>query len=195
MPLLPNARHERFAQELASGKSATQAYISAGYSKTGADGAASRLLGNVSVRNRVDEIKQSIAGSVIRLAIRDADCRVSALQDRWERLTRVITERAADPTMQSIPGGSTGLLVRQLKQVGSGRDAQLVEEYAVDTGMLRETRAHEEQAAKELGQWDEKRPSAGAGIVPDFVITVKEKAAEIRLHGTDRTTESSIPVQ
>lgn len=35
MPVLKNQRHERFAQELAKGKSATDAYLAAGYAGTG----------------------------------------------------------------------------------------------------------------------------------------------------------------
>jgi hypothetical protein len=31
-----------------------------------------------------------------------------------------------------------------------------VEEYQVDTGLLKELREHEKQAAQELGQWSEK---------------------------------------
>ncbi len=52
MPLLGNAKHERFAQLLAKGKTATAAYVEAGYKDD--DGAASRLSGKV--RERVNEL-------------------------------------------------------------------------------------------------------------------------------------------
>lgn len=51
---LENARHERFAQELAKGGSQTDAYIAAGYK--GDRTAASRLSTNVNIQNRVAEI-------------------------------------------------------------------------------------------------------------------------------------------
>lgn len=54
MPVLPNARHERFAQELAKGSSATDAYTAAGYK--GDRTAASRLSSNVNIEERVREI-------------------------------------------------------------------------------------------------------------------------------------------
>lgn len=54
MPILDNARHERFAQELAKGKSATEAYVLAGFTRN--DGNAIRLKGNERVQNRVREI-------------------------------------------------------------------------------------------------------------------------------------------
>ena len=54
MAILPNARHERFAQELAKGCSATEAYELAGYKPS--QPSAARLLSNVIVSARVDEL-------------------------------------------------------------------------------------------------------------------------------------------
>lgn len=59
MPVLKNARHEKFAQNVAKGKSATEAYKLAGFNARAksAEAAASRLLGNVKVHARVEELK------------------------------------------------------------------------------------------------------------------------------------------
>lgn len=57
MPILKNARHEVFAQNLASGMSQTQAYIGAGYKEAGADQNASRLMTNDKVASRVRELQ------------------------------------------------------------------------------------------------------------------------------------------
>lgn len=54
MPVLPNPKHETFAQEVAKGKSADEAYVLAGYKRH--DGNAARLRGNERVQARVDEI-------------------------------------------------------------------------------------------------------------------------------------------
>lgn len=54
MPLLDNAKHERFAQYLAKGVTATAAYVEAGYKED--RGAASRLSTNVNVQARVAEL-------------------------------------------------------------------------------------------------------------------------------------------
>src|SRR6266567_8543201 len=51
---LANPRHERFAQALAQGKPATEAYIVAGYKAN--DGNASRMKGNERILARVQEI-------------------------------------------------------------------------------------------------------------------------------------------
>lgn len=62
MPPLDNQRHERFAQELASGKSADQAYTDAGYEEN--RGNASRLKSNENVSARVRELQQMAAEKV-----------------------------------------------------------------------------------------------------------------------------------
>ena len=59
MPVLSNQKHEIFAQELAKGTSASQAFVNAGYSKN--DGNASRLNGNEKVRARVLELQTASA--------------------------------------------------------------------------------------------------------------------------------------
>ena len=51
---LTNQRHERFAQALAQGKTATEAYVLAGYKAN--DGNASRMKGNERISARVQEI-------------------------------------------------------------------------------------------------------------------------------------------
>lgn len=58
MPILGNARHERFAQEVAKGKTATEAYRIAGYEAAGeaARVNASRLLTSATVEARVHEL-------------------------------------------------------------------------------------------------------------------------------------------
>lgn len=61
MPPLSNARHERFAQELAKGKTQEQAYIDAGYAAEGARGNAARLIANDSVAARVAELQSVVA--------------------------------------------------------------------------------------------------------------------------------------
>jgi phage terminase small subunit len=54
MPVLPNQRHEAFAQALAKGKSADEAYQLAGYAEN--RGNAARLKANERIRKRVEDI-------------------------------------------------------------------------------------------------------------------------------------------
>ena len=55
MPTLQNPRHERFVQELATGKSADAAYVAAGYSANRSN--AARLSANQGVQKRLAEIQ------------------------------------------------------------------------------------------------------------------------------------------
>ena len=51
MPVLKNARHERFAQNIAKGMNAAKAYEKAGYKRN--DGSAGRLHRNAQVKGRI----------------------------------------------------------------------------------------------------------------------------------------------
>ena len=62
MPVLPNQRHEAFAQALAKGKSATEAYALAGYKPH--QPSASRLLSNAMVQDRLAELQGKVAKKV-----------------------------------------------------------------------------------------------------------------------------------
>lgn len=115
-------------------------------------------------KTRVASLVQKIRESVEARGIANRQTRIDALNDRWERMQRVIKERAADRSFAKVPGGKTGLLVRSYKTVGSGKSLRVVEEYAVDTGLLNALLQHEKQAAIELGEWDEG---------PGFVFNVK----------------------
>lgn len=59
MPVLDNSRHERFAQELANGKTVDESYVLAGFKAN--RGNATRLKANESVMKRVAELKASAA--------------------------------------------------------------------------------------------------------------------------------------
>lgn len=131
-------------------------------------------------RAQVAHRAEDIARSMLRLTIAKKHKRVKVLDDLHRKLLTVIDERAesyadeardesaeavARRAMRSLfgggdedtpPGAGTGLILKQYKQIGAGRNAQLITEYAVDTRTIGEIRSLHEQAAKELGQWVEK---------------------------------------
>jgi hypothetical protein len=107
-------------------------------------------------KKRVDDLAAELRLEIRNKGIAILENRVMSYNDRWQRMQRVITERAADKQFQGVPGGETGLLCHKVKSIGSGEFATMVDEYEVDTGLLKEMREHEEQAAKELGQWQDK---------------------------------------
>jgi HAMP domain-containing protein len=146
MPVLSNSKREQFALAIAKGVSAAKAYTSAGYSECGAKQSAARLLRNADVRSRVAHLQAELSAGTISLEISSSNARVQALQDRWDRMRQVIEQRAASPDFVKVPGGTTGLLCRDLRC----KDTPV---YKLDTGLLAELRAHEQQAAQELSQW------------------------------------------
>jgi hypothetical protein len=83
MAALPNQRHEKFAQGIAEGKSATEAYEAAGYTPN--DGNATRLKGNERIRKRVAELKECSAAQA-----------AVTLQGLIEEATDIQTKAMAD---------------------------------------------------------------------------------------------------
>src|SRR5258708_10427953 len=120
---LDNAQHELFAQRYAAGASATSAYMAAGYEGKGRSAIASahKLLKHPKVRGRIRDLKSQNAATLINCAIREKNSRLEALQTRWEKLNRLIEQRAVAPELQHVPGGDTGLLVRTRVGIGGDR--------------------------------------------------------------------------
>ena len=63
MPILNHPRRERYAQALAAGKSASEAYVEAGYKKDRRN--ASRLTANDDIRARVAELQSRAADGAV----------------------------------------------------------------------------------------------------------------------------------
>lgn len=102
---------------------------------------------------RVAEISAEFASAALKRGIARKDYRIGCLANIHSKLLTVIEERAADQSMQDVPGGKSGLMVRTYKVSGE----TVMTEYAVDTGTIKEIRGIQEQVAKELGQLVEKR--------------------------------------
>lgn len=132
---------------------------------------------------RLAEIAEQEHQAIVRRGIADKQNRIDALNDRWQRLHQVIEERGADPEMEDVPGGRTGLLVHQVKIIGAGDNAQRIDEYKVDDGTLDQFLKHEKQAAQELGQWVEKGELTGASGKEVVFRVVYGDPGEARVDG------------
>lgn len=111
MPILSNARHEKFAQALAAGINATEAYATAGYK--GDRTAASRLSTNVNIRQRVAELQ----GKAARKAEVTMD---SLLVELEEARTLAIAEKQTSAAVSATMGKAklTGLIVEKREHTG-----------------------------------------------------------------------------
>lgn len=140
---------------------------------------------------RVAEHTADIVAAVKAEGVANRQNRLDGYNDRYRRLEQVIAERAADPTMAQVPGGTSGLLAREIKFVtvyeakrpergGDDGEPAIVpakykeptEVFTVDTGLLRELREVAKQAAQDLGQWTEKREIGGADGEPALKVYV-----------------------
>jgi hypothetical protein len=149
---LKNIRHERFAQNVVSGLSLAAAYVAAGYKKAGANANAARLMRDDSVSSRVAELRNDLSATTLQLQITERDQRLLALQDRWDRLRQAADARAVGDYAAMM---RTGIVVRKLRNIGSGKDAQVIEEYEIDTALVEALNSVERRAAIETGQEQE----------------------------------------
>ncbi len=118
MPTLTNARHERFAQNLAKGESAGLGYTAAGYKATGhsAEQAGSRLLKNVEVKGRVAELQGSTAKQITYVRDLARQCTARAVKT----LERIMDDVTAPASAQAA--AAVALLDR-----GHGKAVQHIE--------------------------------------------------------------------
>ena len=134
---------------------------------------------------RVEQHRAKFRAVIRRRGIAIIENRVERLDRDWRKMRAVIESRAEEAKSQRAanealieealrlgsdkrqiaklegelpyiaPGMESGLVVRDYR----GNGPFIREVFAVDTALLAEIRAHEQQAAKELGQWVEKQQS------------------------------------
>ncbi len=110
---LKNARHERFAQELAKGKSQVAAYKAAGYKPN--DSASARLCGNVRIKERLLELQVRVAEKAVVTA---AD--IAAQLDEDRAVARKLKQGSAAVSATMGKAKVLGLVITQLSGPGGG---------------------------------------------------------------------------
>jgi phage terminase small subunit len=97
------ARHEIFCREYLCDLNATRAAIAAGYSEKTAKAAASRLLTNVDVKRRIEEL---LAKKTEKLDI-TVDYVLSTIQDTLERCRQAtpVLDKKGNPVLVTTPAG------------------------------------------------------------------------------------------
>ena len=133
--ILANSKHERFAQSIAKGISAVDAYISAGYAKGNARSNATRLSANDGILARINELKTAVAAGVVAAEIRQRSWRVQQLQGLADDMLALRAAR------KILYGGQLG--EGRIRQVNSPAEetAALAEGYREDPDLKQPTRA------------------------------------------------------
>lgn len=118
MPILSNPRHERFAQELAKGKSADEAYQEAGYKPD--RGNASRLTAKDSIRTRVNEIQNrgAIRAELTVASITENLMRIAEKAEQLGEASGLAVARAAQMDAAKL----NGLIVERSENVNINHD-------------------------------------------------------------------------
>lgn len=126
---LKNARHERFAQELAKGKSQVDAYAAAGYKPD--DGAACRLSGNIRVRDRVLELTARIAEKTV-------------IDAAW------VLNRAAELHAKALKEKQLSVAKGALDLIGKHVDVQAFREQVEHSGLIEYKNLSDEEIAARI---------------------------------------------
>lgn len=113
MPVLQNPRHEMFAQALAKGMTATEAYAAAGYK--GDRTAASRLSTNVNIKERVSEITGKVNERVIdKLAITKERVLAELAKIGFADIRKAIKWQGTLVTEEDNPDGGDVLVIKNV---------------------------------------------------------------------------------
>lgn len=99
MAVLKNARHERFAQELAKGQSQTDAYVAAGYKANRS--AAHRLASDVNICGRLAEIAEKVQERT-EVTAADITMRLLAIATKAEKSTDAPMLQAARASLMDV---------------------------------------------------------------------------------------------
>lgn len=130
MPALKNSQHERFVLELLAGATQTDAYLAAGYKVTtpgAAAAAASRLLKQREISERLEELKKSAEKAIV-------DDTSLTLQDHMAMLRVLRDEARAEGKLQAAiaaevkRGELRKFYVKQVETGGPGAFSELSDE-------------------------------------------------------------------
>lgn len=156
MPVLSNAKHELFAQGLAEGKTADEAYIAAGYTEN--RGNASRLKANENIMKRVDEI---LGASAERVEITKARVLEELGKIGFSDIRKVFTETGSLRRIEDLDDDAAACLsaVEVVTRKVPGGDSDEVEHVAKIK--LWDKRAALVDIGKHLGMFTEKHEHTG----------------------------------
>ena len=126
MPILVNARHERFVQELIRGNSQGDAYLAAGYKSTSASAAyahAARLVRNGKVRARLNELQlKEEAKSLLTMEQHLEELRV------LREIAKANRQLSAAVRAEELRGKLRGFYVERVEQSNTSQFADMSDE-------------------------------------------------------------------
>jgi hypothetical protein len=109
-------------------------------------------------QERITEEVAAFRDAAMKQEIGDLTKRLARYNKRWQQIDQLISERATADQNKEVPGGTTGLLARDIKGE--------VHVWKFDAALVKEERELAKQASIELGQWQEKVEHSGQIEVP-----------------------------
>lgn len=108
---------------------------------------------------RCNAERDAITAEIRRVGIADKNNRLANLNHLYKLHAKLVNDRADDKQLADAPGGTTGLVVIDVKRVSldsddpKGAKTTEVAEYPYDPAVSREMRELMKQMAIELGEW------------------------------------------
>lgn len=129
---------------------------------------------------RLSDIAEQERAAIVKRGIADKQNRIDDYHDLRSRLKKVVVERERqhenidDLVASPAAGASSGLMVLTVRYLpGGGR----VEEWALDSGLVKSLLEVNKQAAQELGEWTEKKELTGKDGGPIEISDVRDELA------------------
>lgn len=157
----------------------SEAAREAGYAHAGPE--ATRLLKNPKVKARIHEHLDAIRET----GIANKAVRIAELNNLYQDLQFIKNSRIKEAKLryengEDIPeGAESGLLVEQTKQVGTGNNAVITQEWSFDERLFNAFVKAQEQAAKEVGDRTKQIEITGSGGGPVQVESAKSKLMDL----------------
>lgn len=137
---------------------------------------------------------QSFDAAVMSHGLARKSVRLTVLAKLAERQQLIVDERAQ--AHAKLTGGSSGLVAHEVRSVGSGEDAALVDFVSFDGSLNREMRATLAQIAEETGQIASKVEVSGPGGGPiSITVSVLDDIVELVEQARRRLREDAIDIE
>lgn len=124
------------------------------------------------------------AEQVYQRGLSRREVRVESLVNLHERMMLIVDGRAKE--MSKVPGGASGLLQHDIKSVGWGAQAEIMDIYRFDAPLVEKIMEIQKEIATELGQRVEKKEISGT-LELSLVTTLHEGRARVaewrKVHG------------
>ena len=145
MPALKNARHEKFAVAVASGMSASRAYVEAGFVAN--DGNAIRLKGNEKVAARITELEAKRAERVTE---------ATAIDAAW------VLTKAAELHDKALADKNYSAAKGALDLIGKHVDVQAFKEQVQHSGLIEYRDLSDEEIAARIAAHEAERAAGSS---------------------------------